>query len=314
MSYCNQIISLIIPTLNAEKYLEKLLDIINAQTVKPDEIIIIDSESDDRTVELCKKYNTVKVIEIKRMNFDHGGTRNQAFRAATGDIVLMLSQDVTPISKNYIETLIRPLLEDEKCAACSGRQIAYEEASDREKLTRMFNYKSDSLTWDEKNITQMGIKAFFLSDCCAAYKKSAVLKVGMYKEPCLANEDMILVSKLLNAGYRIAYASDAEVYHSHDYTLKKQYKRNFDIGAGMDIDKEYFKDIRSESEGAKMASFVITHLLQRGHVFSAIYFCADCAVRLKAHRDGRKWEKLSKKKLASRTSNIAYWKKIGYIE
>lgn len=310
----SQRISLIIPTLNAEKYIEKLLNVINAQTVKPDETIIIDSDSDDKTVELCKKFNTVKVIEIKREDFDHGGTRNQALRAATGNIILMLSQDVMPISKNYIEKLIRPLLDDEKCAACSGRQIAYEEASDREKLTRMFNYKSSSLVWDKNDISQMGIKAFFISDCCAAYKKSAVLNVGMYKEPCLANEDMILASKLLDAEYRIAYVSDAEVYHSHDYALKKQYKRNFDIGAGMDIDREYFKDIRSESEGAKMASFVIIHLLQKGHVFSALYFCIDCAVRLKAHRDGRRWNKISKKKLESRTSNLTYWKRTKYLK
>ena len=114
MSYCDNRISLIIPTLNAEKYIEKLFNIIDAQTVKPDEIIVIDSASDDRTVELCRKHENVMVIEIRREDFDHGGTRNQAVEASSGDIVLMLSQDVTPIHEDYIEKLIHPLLIDEK--------------------------------------------------------------------------------------------------------------------------------------------------------------------------------------------------------
>ena len=107
MSYCNQKISLIIPTLNAEKYIDKLMGIICSQTVVPDEIIVIDSESDDATVELCRKYELIKVIEINRNDFDHGGTRNQAILASTGDIILMLSQDVMPISNNYIQNLIQ---------------------------------------------------------------------------------------------------------------------------------------------------------------------------------------------------------------
>lgn len=313
MSYCDQKISLIIPTLNAEKYIDKLMGIICSQTVVPDEIIVIDSESDDATVELCRKYELVKVIEIKRKDFDHGGTRNRAILASSGDIILMLSQDVTPIHNDYIEKLVQPLLDNERCVACSGRQIAYANASLREKYTREFNYKASSFKWNKADIARMGIKAYFLSDCCAAYMKSAVVEVGMYKDPSLANEDMILVSKLLAAGYSIAYTADAEVYHSHDYTLEKQYKRNFDIGAGMEIDREYFNDVQAEAEGMKLAKYVLSSLLRRGHVFAAMRFCIDCAVRLKAHRDGMKWKNLSKEKLASCTTNLNYWKKIGYL-
>ncbi|MBQ8613474.1 MAG: glycosyltransferase, partial [Ruminiclostridium sp.] len=69
-------ISLIIPVLNAEKYIEKLLEKIFSQTVVPDEIIILDSESEDRTIDICKKYDRVRVIDIKRKDFDHGGTRH----------------------------------------------------------------------------------------------------------------------------------------------------------------------------------------------------------------------------------------------
>ena len=313
MSYCNQIISLIIPTLNAEQYIGKLMDIICSQTVVPDEIIVIDSESDDGTVEMCRKYDLIKVIEINRKDFDHGGTRNKAVLASLGDIILMLSQDVTPIYSDYIEKLIQPLFKDEKCAACSGRQIAYPNASLTEKLTREFNYKSQSFSWNKFDMNKLGIKSFFLSDCCAAYKKKAIESVAGYKQPCIANEDMILVSKLLNAGYNIAYAADAEVFHSHDYSLKKQYKRNFDIGAGIDIDKEYFEGVKAESEGIKFAKYVLKRLIKQVHVIMALNFCLNCIVRYIAHRDGKNWHRLSSKSIAKRTSNINYWKNNGYI-
>lgn len=311
MSYSK--ISLIIPTLNAEKYIEKLLKIIYSQTVVPDEIVIIDSQSSDQTVEICMKHDIVRVIQIKQDEFDHGGTRNQAVMAAQGDIILMLSQDVTPIHNDYIEKLIHPLLEDKKIAACSGRQIAYEDASLREKLTREFNYKDVNFVRDISDLPYLGIKTYFLSDCCAAYRKKALLDCGLYEDPCLADEDMILASKLLNAGYKIAYSADAQVFHSHDYTLKKQYTRNFDIGAVMDIDSRFFGDAKAEDEGIKMVKYVLGHLLLKGHFFMAFYYCVDCAVRLKGHRDGKNWRKLSKEKLKKRTANLNYWKKIGYI-
>lgn len=309
MSYCNQRISLIIPTLNAEKYIDKLMGIIFSQTVVLDEIIVIDSESDDKTVELCHKYDLIKVIEIKRKDFDHGGTRNQAIQSSSGDIILMLSQDVTPLHHDYVEKLIQPLCDDEKCAACSGRQIAYDNASTREKLVREFNYKDYNSVRDRSSLKDLGIKTFFMSDSCAAYKRRYMEKVGMYDAPCLASEDMLLAAKLINAGYRIAYCAEASVFHSHDYSLKSTYKRYFDTGVVMNIKKDVFKGINCESEGIKLAKYVLTKLLCHGHWVSAVYFCIEGFIRVKAHRNGKNWRRLSKEKILARTSNPEYFKK-----
>lgn len=312
MPYYNQRISLIIPTLNAEKYIEKLLNIIDTQTIKPDEIIVIDSASDDNTIELCKKHNNVKVIEIKREDFDHGGTRNKAIDASIGDIVLMLSQDVTPIQEDYIEKLISPIINDNSIAACSGRQIAYPDATLREKLVRQFNYKDYSFVRDISDVDKLGIKAFFLSDCCSAYRREYIEFVGKYQTPALICSDMILTAKLIAAGYKIAYVAEAEVYHSHDYSLKKQYKRNFDTGVDIANNEQLFKNADATSEGIKMTKYVLWNLLKKGHLLMAAYFCIDCVVRFKAHRDGKSWRKIPKEKIVSRTTNLNYWKKIGY--
>ena len=76
-------ISVIIPTLNAQKYIEKLIDKLKAQKLEQElEIIIIDSSSDDKTVQIARDAGA-RVLEINRDEFDHGGTRNLGWRSAT---------------------------------------------------------------------------------------------------------------------------------------------------------------------------------------------------------------------------------------
>lgn len=311
MPYYNQRISLIIPTLNAEKYIEKLLNIIDTQTIKPDEIIVIDSASDDNTIELCKKHNNVKVIEIKREDFDHGGTRNKAIDASIGDIVLMLSQDVTPIRVDYIEKLIFPIINDNSIAACSGRQIAYPDATLREKLVRQFNYKEYSFVRDISDVEKLGIKTFSLSDCCSAYRREYIEFVGKYQTPALICSDMILTAKLIAAGYKVAYAADAAVYHSHNYTLIKQYQRNFDTGAELEINKAIFLNANPTNEGVKLAKYILRELVKKGHFIMMGLFCLDSAVRLLGYNDGKNYKKFSLNQIEKRSMNKSFWIKMG---
>lgn len=77
-------ISVVIPTLNASAEIESLLISITKQTLKPNEIIVVDSESDDETVTLANPHPLVRVISIQRDDFNHGGTRDMAFRASIG--------------------------------------------------------------------------------------------------------------------------------------------------------------------------------------------------------------------------------------
>ena len=67
-------ISLIIPTLNAAEYMPGLIDILGRQTRKPNEIIVIDPESEDATVRMAEQAG-FRTLKVKRSEFDHGGTR-----------------------------------------------------------------------------------------------------------------------------------------------------------------------------------------------------------------------------------------------
>ena len=299
-------ISVIIPTLNAEKYIDKLIKVLQSQTIVPDEIIVIDSQSDDATISICKKFNGVKTISILRKDFDHGGTRNIAFKSSIGDYVLYITQDAVPIDNNYIESLIEPF-KDKDVAMVSGRQVAREDATLSEKLTRNFNYSDKSFVRDKSDIPTLGIKTFFASDVCSAYRRTTFEKLGYFKEPILINEDMDMATKCIFAGYKIAYCAEAKVYHSHTYTFKQQYVRNFDVGAFMAMNSETFKGVSATSEGIKMVKIVLSQMIKGGHIASAIKYIFESGVKYIGHRRGINFKKLSKEQILKSTMNKSYW-------
>ncbi|MPM65778.1 hypothetical protein SDC9_112680 [bioreactor metagenome] len=153
----NQKVSVIIPTLNAGKEIEDLLQALLKQNKKADEIIVIDSASDDDTTSICEKYNEVKLLNIERQQFDHGATRAIAFNQAIGEFVLFLTQDTIPADEQYISKLLVPF-KDEKVAMVSGRQCAKATSRLSERLAREFNYPLKSNVRSQGDIKQLGIK------------------------------------------------------------------------------------------------------------------------------------------------------------
>ena len=279
-------ISLIIPTLNAGEEIETLLECMQNQSRKPDEIVIVDSQSDDGTAERVKHYPQVCVMEIERRAFDHDGTRDMALRAASGDIVLFMTQDAIPVDENYVKNLIAPF-EDERVAAVGGRQIAKADATRQEQLVRAHNYPAQSCIWDRSAIEKRGVRAFMISDCCAAYRREAYLAVGGFDHPIMTNEDMLMAQRLLEAGYSIGYRAEAAVYHSHNLTLRQQYRRNYIVGRTMKRYEARFCYVSEMGEGTKLAKAVLMQLLKEKRLGSCMAFGMDCAVRLLGNRAGR---------------------------
>jgi len=278
-------ISVIIPTLNAEKEIGCLLQCLHNQTVHPEEIIVIDSGSDDETEIICRKDKKVTFISIERSQFDHGGTRAQAFQQSQGDFVLFLTQDALPADEHYIEHLLSPF-HDPAVAMVSGRQIAQKQASLIEKWVRDFNYPPKSNVRTKNDIPVLGIKTFFASNVCSAYRRSAYFAVGGFDSPISTNEDMLIAARLIDSGYKVAYCAEAEVIHSHRLSLKQQFVRNYNIGAFMRKNARFFQNVPASSEGMKMARYVLSHLLKEKKIFLSIYFCIECAVKMVAYRLG----------------------------
>ena len=280
-------VSVIIPTLNAERELSSLLTSLKNQTHKIDEIIVVDSESEDNTVAICKIDPLVKLIQISRKDFDHGKTRDMAFRQSVGDIVVFLTQDAVPANEYFISHLIDPL-KTEDVVLSTGRQLPKKNATVVEKLIRNYNYPDKSYIRSAKDLSEMGIKTFFFSDVCAAYKRKNYFELGGFDYPVQTNEDMFFAAKVINAGYKISYTANALVYHSHNLSLKEQYNRNFIQGYEIEKHKSLLNNVAIESEGLKLVKFVSLDLLKNFKLFSFLYFGLECISRYLGSKNGRK--------------------------
>jgi rhamnosyltransferase len=219
--------SIIIPTLNAEKQLPGLLDALRSQTIQG-EIIVIDSSSLDRTLQIAESFGA-RTMTIRREHFDHGGSRTLAAKKAEGDILVYLTQDAVPSNANAVENLVKPF-EKGNVGAAYGRQLPAPDASVFGAHSRIYNYPEQSCRKTLGDKEKYGIKTPFLSNAFAAYRKKTLKEIGWFAEHLISTEDTYAGARMLLAGYTLAYVSDAMVYHSHNYTVFQEFKRYFDIG------------------------------------------------------------------------------------
>lgn len=299
-------ISIIIPTRNAESYIENLVIMLSKQTIKAKEIIIIDTASKDNTRLICGKFKNVKFIQINDGEFDHGGTRNRAARQASGDILVFMTQDAIPEDEYFLEELLKPLGNNQICATY-GRQVAREEAGPLEVFARKFNYPEEDLIKSSNDIDRLGVKAFFLSNVCSAFIADAFWKVGGFPEQTIMNEDMIIASKLLFDNKKVCYASKARVIHSHSYTYMQQFKRNFDVGVVFVDSSHYFNGVKSESEGVKYVKQSAKYLVRIGKWYLIPHLIIDSGFRFLGYKAGKSYKKIPMKLVKKMSMHSFYF-------
>lgn len=280
-------ISVIIPTLNAEHDIEGLLTVLGRQSIQPIEILVVDSASEDRTIELIRKHKGVRLLQIDRQDFNHGGTRDLALRESRGDFVCFLTQDAVPVSDDYLELLVAPMVDDSEIALVSGRQLPKVDARRFEQLVRGFNYPDSSSVRSKRDLKKYGIKTFFASDTCSAYRRTAYLECGGF-EHVNTNEDMLMAARFIASGMKVAYEPRAEVYHSHNLTPSQQFARNRAVGFFLETHADDLMHASEIGEGGRLVKAVSSQLLREGNLFEFIAFGVDCCARLLGNRAGRR--------------------------
>ena len=153
-------ISVIIPTLNAEHEIDGLLIALEHQSIQPVDILIVDSASEDKTIELVRQHKRVRLLKIDRQDFNHGTTRDMALRESRGDFVCFFTQDAVPVSDDYLERLVAPMLDDSDIALVSGRQLPKADARRFEQLVRGFNYPDRPSVRSKCDLEKLGIRLF----------------------------------------------------------------------------------------------------------------------------------------------------------
>lgn len=223
-------IGLCIPTFNASKELGVFLPALLLVEKLQGHVLVIDSSSSDDTVARFKSAG-IAVKGIPTIEFDHGGTRQMAVEMLEGcDAVVFLTQDAVLTSPDSIDKLVAAF-DDPEVVIAYGRQLPRPGAGLIEAHARHFSYPALSRIKSKESIPEMGLRVAVVSNSFAAYRRSTLLELGGFPKGTLFGEDTLIGAKAILAGYKIAYVGDAEVYHSHGYTLLQEFRRYFDNGA-----------------------------------------------------------------------------------
>lgn len=304
-------IDVIIPVYKPGRELFALLDMLNAQTVPIQNIILMNTEEkffEQLTygTDFPYLYQNVKIFHLSKREFDHGKTRHMGVLRSDADVFVMMTQDALPTDEHLIERLITHLKGE--VAVSYARQLPKEDCRLEERLSREFNYPAKSCIKSAADLEKLGIKTYFCSNVCAAYRRDIYDKLGGFVKRAIFNEDMIYAAKVIENGYRIAYEAGALVYHSHNYTNMQQLHRNFDMGVSQAEHPEIFENVPSESEGMKLVKNTTKQLKQNKLWWRIPYFYTQCASKYAGYLLGKKYKKLPRKLILTLTSNKEYWK------
>ncbi len=301
-------ITIIIPTYNAEHYLPQLLEKICSQSFQGDELIIIDSSSKDKTVDIAKQY-TENVLVIPQGEFDHGGTRAKAAEIAQGDILIFLTQDALPFDSFSIEKIVN-VFEDDNVAAAYGRQLSYKDTNLFGKHLRAFNYPDQMIIRTKDDIKKYGIKTAQLSNSFAAYRKRVLMEIGNFKDGLILGEDVYAGAKMILAGYSLVYTNEARVYHSHSYSVWEEFKRYFDIGVFHRSEIWILDSFgKAEGEGKKYIRSEVNYLLSAGAWYLLPEFFIRNGMKYFGYKLGYKYDKLPLGVVKKLSMHTRWWNK-----
>lgn len=304
-------VDVIIPVYKPDASFWKVIEKIEHQTVKPNKLILMNTEEKyfldwQGEKELTKEYDNIVVQHLTKAEFDHGKTRSQGVLLSDADIFVMMTQDATPDNEFLLEELLKGL-EDPMVGSCYGRQLPNPDCKPLEAYLREFNYPGESQVKSIEDMEKLGIKTFFCSDVCCAYKREVYDQVGGFIQKAIFNEDMIYAYSLLQTGYKICYRAQARVLHSHNYSGSQQFHRNFDLGVSQAQNAEIFGQVKSESEGIRSVKNAAAYLKSKGQYLEIIKLIYHSGCKFIGYRLGKKYASLPKSWVKAFSMNKDYW-------
>ena len=305
-------VDIIIPAYKPDHKFLALIKRLEHQSVPIGRIIVMNTEQKyfDRLVygtSFQKDYHNVIVKHLSKREFDHGKTRNQGVQCSDAEYFVMMTQDAVPADEYVVEELLKQLHE-KSVAVAYARQLANEDSSEIEKYTREFNYPDKSVIKTQADLDQYGIKTFFCSNVCAAYKRKIFDELGGFVKHTIFNEDMLYAAKAVEAGYGVAYTAQAKVFHSHDYGYREQFHRNFDLGVSQAEHPEVFAAYPSESEGIRYVRQIIGHLKEVGLKRKIPHVILQSGFKYIGYWCGKHYHCLPRRMVVAMSSAKEYWK------
>lgn len=301
-----QTVDILIPVYRPGEQLKILLDKLLHQSYPVHKIILMNTEEKYFPSGLHMPEGKVEVHHLTKAEFDHGGTRDRGIRLSMADVVVCMTQDAIPADEHLIEELLKPFSNPQVWAAYA-RQLPAENCREIERYTRSFNYPEAGRLKGKDDLPVLGIKTFFCSNVCAAWRRDIYLELGGFVKKTIFNEDMIFAGRLVQEGGLIAYCGSAKVIHSHNYSAIQQFHRNFDLAVSQTMHPEIFGGIRSESEGIRLVKQSLKYCLKIRKPWLMVQVMTQSAGKLLGYKLGQRYQKLPVKIILKCTMNPSFW-------
>ena len=218
-------IGVVIRTHNEAALLPRMLDALMGQTEQSFEIVLVDSGSTDATVEIARRYDRVRIIEIPKKDFTYGRALNIGIAAVAERVkyVAMLSAHAIPCDENWLSGLVTPMRLDPKVAGVYGKQVPLPEHMSNP-VVRAQAIETYPKCYGEKPTTTN--RSYFFSNVNAAIASSSWQENG-FDEFLPFCEDWHWAIAMIQSGGWIAYHPTAVVYHSHADTFRNYFIRTY---------------------------------------------------------------------------------------
>lgn len=194
--------SIIIPTLNEEKFLPNLLSDLKKQTDSEFEVIIVDSKSEDATAKIARSYRDnfqMKFISNARRNVSH--QRNFGAKKAVGEYLIFLDADAQ-LGKSFIKNLKSFIVK--KSGLIFVPYIDPDESSARSALN-FVNFLIELSQYTNKPFSTGG---------SMIWDRSLFLKLGGFDEKLYLGEDHNIIQRALKWGVRAKFLKKIKIRYS----------------------------------------------------------------------------------------------------
>jgi len=216
------LVSVIIVNYNGRAYLDACISSILAQTYPRIEIIFVDNNSTDDSIDYIKvKFPSVVIIACNE-NYGFAKGNNIGIKAAKGDLVATLNTD-TKVTSRWVEELVQGISSDEKVGMCASKMLFMKEPG-LINSTGICISRSGAC-WDrgmfEQDKGQHDSCTDVFGPCAGAaiYRKNMLEEIGLFDEDfCAYMEDVDLAFRGRLAGWKCLYVPNAVVYHFHGGT------------------------------------------------------------------------------------------------
>jgi rhamnosyltransferase len=213
----SSLVTVLLRTKNEAASIGGTLEALLSQTYKNIELLVVDSGSTDKTLEIARKY-PVRIYKIPSSDFTFGYSLNFGFRHAAGVYVACLSAHALPATNDWLEILMSNVNND-RVAAVMSNTVPFPDCNpfDRRGLIKKYTIAKQDIFEGEP---------YIFSNSCSLIRKRIWDQVP-FDESLIASEDHDWIRKVIKLSYRIVYDPAAKVYHSHNETLKQIYDRYY---------------------------------------------------------------------------------------